>query len=69
MSSVSERTLYQRINRRLKPNFVAVRKTRGERYRQSLGDYYLLDTYQNAIIETHIDLVALDASIVESHFQ
>jgi hypothetical protein len=69
MSSVSERTLYQRINRRLRPNFEAVRKTRGDRYKQSLGDYYLLDIYQNAIIDTHVDLAALDATITEGRVQ
>ena len=30
----TERTLYQRINRKLKPKFEAVRKTRGERQKQ-----------------------------------
>ena len=64
-----EKTLCQRINRRLRPNFQTVRKTRGDRHKQSLGDYYLLDTYQNAIIDTHVDLAALDATITEGRIQ
>jgi hypothetical protein len=59
----SEKTLYQRINRRLKEEFIALRKPRSEGAKQDLGDYYLIDTFRNAIIETHVDLVALSEEV------
>jgi hypothetical protein len=55
---VSERTLYQRINRYLKSEFMALRKSRSESATRDLGNYYLVDTFRNAIIDLHVDLAA-----------
>ena len=58
-TTMSERTLQNRINRKLKADGLVVRKTRGARAQQELGDYYVLDTYRNLVVETHADLPML----------
>jgi hypothetical protein len=58
--SVSEDTLMQRINRKLKHEHEAVRECPAtSRSYPTLGDYYLHDTYHNALIAADIDLEAL----------
>ncbi|SRR5258705_7202030 len=59
---VSLRALVQRINRRLKRDWDAqdqqgemLKATRGDRARQELGDYYILNPYRNFISRTHRD--------------
>jgi hypothetical protein len=64
---VSERALVQRINRRLHANakidaaghvhgqWHCLKKTRGARAVQELGEYYLLDVYRNAVLQHHVD--------------
>jgi hypothetical protein len=47
VNPVSENTLYQRINRHLKHEFIALRKSRSEEAKQELGHYYLVDTFRN----------------------
>lgn len=60
---VSRRALVQRINRKLLANAGGdlasaeqVRKTRGYRARQKIGDYYVLDMRGNFIGAMKIDL-------------
>jgi hypothetical protein len=54
---VSERALLQRINRKLKPDLEAVKKTRGGWRRLSdLGDYYWVDYRRNFMLNHHLDL-------------
>ena len=53
---VSERALYQRINRALAKDGERLRKLRGERWRSDLGDYYTIDVQGNYIIATYVDL-------------
>jgi hypothetical protein len=55
---VTERALLQRINRKLAPEWQAVRKLRGDSHVHDLGRFYGLDTYRNTIEATHIDLEA-----------
>ena len=57
---VSERALLLRINRRLKSDLEAVKKTRGGPRRFSdLGDYYWVDYRRNFMLNHHLDLEAV----------
>jgi hypothetical protein len=58
MNPTSEKTLYQRINRRLRRDFLALRKSRSEGVIRDLGNYYLVDAFRNAIIDSRVDLAA-----------
>jgi hypothetical protein len=62
VNAPSERTLYQRINRRVRRDFLMLRKSRGESAKRELGDYYLVDTFRNTIVDCHVDLSELDKS-------
>ena len=53
---VTVRALLQRVNRRLRADDQKLVTARGERVRTELGNYYLLDTARNRIIEQHVDL-------------
>lgn len=50
---VTPRALLQRINRKLAHDGQALRASRG-RERDTLGDFYLLDTHQNTVIDHHV---------------
>jgi hypothetical protein len=67
---VSERALFQRINRALNHEDERLRVARGSYYYESncsrtwledrdLGRYYQVDLCRNALIDTHVDLEAL----------
>lgn len=47
--------LVQRINRKLKPDGETLKKTRGERWRGDLGDYFAVDCQKNFIKAQHVD--------------
>ena len=47
--------LIARINRRLKPHGELLKVTRGERLRQNVGDFYVLDVNRNCIVQQHSD--------------
>lgn len=55
--TVTKRAIMGRINRKIKPEYQKVRKTRttsgGYDY---LGKYHLIDSYSNSVRDTHIDL-------------
>ena len=53
--TVSQSALVRRINRALAPELTRLRKTRGDRWRGDLGDYYVVDDLQNRIIAPHVD--------------
>ena len=53
---VTKKAVIQRINRRLKKDWEAVKGTRGEKNRPELGDYYLLDVWNGTIIDKRIDI-------------
>jgi hypothetical protein len=63
---VTQRAVIQRINRKLKPDYRQVKTARGPRAEQSLGRYYMIDSYRNAIVDTDIDLdqVARDLQVL-----
>ena len=56
---VSLRALIARINRALKHEDQMLEITRGERWRASQGDYYIVDTKRNWMLHHHIDPEAL----------
>lgn len=56
---VTERAIVQRINRRLKPDLLQLKKCRDGRWHDELGDYYLLDLNRNSIDEKHVDLATM----------
>jgi hypothetical protein len=47
--TITEAALVKRINRKLAPQWQAIRKPRPGRYVDSLGPYYLLDVNRNVI--------------------
>jgi hypothetical protein len=60
-AAVSERALIARINRRLRPNFEAVRRCRPDSHAYGdLGDYYVVDTNRNALGRHRMDRAELE---------
>lgn len=53
--TVSLRATIQRINRKLKPDLQSVKTARGERLRQEVGDYYIIDYDRNYVADKDID--------------
>ena len=56
---VGRRALIQRINRRLEAEGEILKVARGERQRQEVGDYWILDFQKNSIVATNVDLEVL----------
>ena len=56
MVAVTARALTQRINRALGEEGRMLRKTRGSRALQDLGEYYVLNVDRNWVIQTDVDL-------------
>lgn len=56
---VTVRAVLQRINRKLAPESQVVRKTRGSRAIQDLGEYYLLDWNRNVVLDSRVDVERL----------
>ncbi len=47
---VTKHAIVQRINRKLKPDWKQLKKTRGRYLRAERGDYYVLNIYRNVIV-------------------
>lgn len=56
---ISRHALTQRLNRALAKEDRQLKKSRGERARQDCGEYYVLDTTGNYIVEKDVDLETL----------
>jgi hypothetical protein len=56
---VSERAIVQRLGRVLKEKRQKLKKCRSNRWRDTLGDYYLVDEYKNLILQMRVDLEEL----------
>jgi hypothetical protein len=56
---VSRRALIQRLNNALAGSNLLLKKTKGGRMKKQLGDYYLIDLKQNALVETDVDMEKL----------
>jgi len=55
--TVTESALIKRIQRKLAHEGETLRKTRGERWRGELGDYYTVSD-ANCLVSTHVDLAS-----------
>jgi hypothetical protein len=56
---VSVRALIQRINRKIRPEYRRLHACRrNSRWWSNLGDYYVVDTYRNMIVDSGIDPTA-----------
>ena len=68
MSAITEKALSCRINRRLRRDERMLKKSRGERYRIDLGDYYVVDMQMN-LVDKHVDLSALgrELGVLRAH--
>src|SRR4051812_34734499 len=64
---VSRRALTQRIDRVLAPAGRKLVKSRGERARIDVGEYYVLDTNANTIVWKQFDLEAYARSLGALH--
>ncbi len=62
---VTEDALYKRINRKLKKVTWAqvLKRTRGERARQDLGDYFTLDVSRNIVTDSRVNLEDLEKEL------
>ena len=56
---VSDRTIIQRINRKLASENQKLKKRGHGQRRGDLGDYYIVDSRNNSIMATHVDLMGL----------
>ena len=56
---VTQRALIQRINRALRREDQILRQARGDRARQDLGGFYVIDVRLNAVVSKDVDLEAL----------
>lgn len=59
MLVVTKNAVVKRINRKLAPQGLEVRKSRSGRERSNLGDFYLLEERSNAVLDSHLDLEGL----------
>jgi hypothetical protein len=68
---VTMRSVIARINRRLKPDLEMLKVTRGERLRQNVGDYYIIDFRMNAITHNDVDpeKMARDLGVLKEYEQ
>lgn len=56
---ITERALFQRINRRLKQDNEQLRTARSTSVEQSVGQYFIVDLNRNAITTQYVDLEKL----------
>jgi hypothetical protein len=61
MNSNAQKNQIARINRRLSKNYRRVCTSKSWQEKHNLGDHYLLDAYNNTVIETHVKLDTLEA--------
>lgn len=55
IAAVTLSALIKRINRKLRPEHQSLRKSRGQKMINSVGDYYVLDINRNAVIDQYVD--------------
>ncbi|MGA9061072.1 MAG: hypothetical protein WB341_05315 [Terracidiphilus sp.] len=54
---ITEKALYQRINRKLKANDEILKRSRG-RWATELGDYYVVDVGTSGVVSKDVDIEA-----------
>lgn len=65
-NTAEQKNQLARINRKLAPKYEKVLSSRSDRENQYLGDFYVLDSYQNAVINTHVNLDDLEAELAQA---
>jgi hypothetical protein len=55
---LTEKALYQRINRKLRADGEVLKRARG-RVETTLGDYYVVNVERNFVAQHHVDLAEL----------
>lgn len=70
LRGVSERALMARINRKLRKDLSALRKTRGGCAQIELGDFYVVDYELNSVTDTFVDIEDLGRELgVLRHYE
>src|ERR1700689_3053764 len=64
-NTAEQKNQIARINRRLAPKYEKVLSSRSAKEKQYLGDFYVLDSYQNAVIKTHVNLDDLEVDLTK----
>jgi hypothetical protein len=59
MVKITERALYQRINRKLRHEGEQLRTCRSELWQLELGRYYIVDVFSSCVGCQHVDLETL----------
>jgi hypothetical protein len=52
---VTTKAITARINRKLKPDFKMLRKTRGRMMQSNFGQFHVIDLRRNRILDAHVD--------------
>jgi hypothetical protein len=55
MTTVTLNAVIKRINRKLRPDLEALKRTRSARAQLELGDYYVIDYRGNLILDKDVD--------------
>ena len=66
MNTVAQKAQIARINRKLQKNYQKLCTSRSWRMEQNVGQYYVLDTYRNAVIQTHVNLDSLEEELLDA---
>jgi hypothetical protein len=65
-NTAEQKNQLARVNRKLAPKYEKTLSSRSEREKQYLGNFYVLDSYQNAVIDTHVNLDHLEAELTNA---
>ena len=60
---VTTDALLKRINRKLFKEGEMLRATRGDQWRNDLGDFYIVDLNRNTLVAQHVDIEALSREL------
>lgn len=67
MNATTQTVRIARINRRLaKRGYERLRTSRSSGELQNLGDYHVVDTYTNTVIDHHVDVDEFEARILQA---
>jgi hypothetical protein len=66
---VTTRALVQRINRRIAGDDEVLKAARGDKARQEVGDYYIVDSRIGALVHRDVDLEAYarEIGVLQKH--
>lgn len=66
---VTEKALVGRVNRKLAPEFQALRTLRGKGFLGTLGRRYIVNLRNNTIVASHVDVeqLARELGVIDDH--